>query len=119
MAPQLVSIGKVLSDVLVPVLSAFVLAAVGAHYLARPHVAVAILDHPNERSLHVRPTPRTGGLALLSGWFVPVGPGLNRRTLVYDKDVAAAAILAVEHPAAGGRVYNVTDGHVHRFCEII
>ena len=83
------------------------------------HVAVAILDHPNERSLHVRPTPRTGGLALLSGWFVPVGPGLNRRTLVYDKDVAAAAILAVEHSAAGGRVYNVTDGHVHRFCEII
>lgn len=56
---------------------------------------------------------------LARGWFVPVGPGLNRRTLVYDKDVAAAAILAVEHPAAGGRVYNVTDGHVHRFCEII
>lgn len=25
------------------------------------------MDHPNERSLHERPTPRTGGLALLAG----------------------------------------------------
>jgi nucleoside-diphosphate-sugar epimerase len=42
--------------------------------------------------------------------FIPIGNGLNRRTLVYDKDVGRAAALAVSHPAAAGRVFNVTDG---------
>lgn len=36
--------------------------------------AKLVLDQPNQRSLHVHPTPRTGGLALmagvLAGWFV-------------------------------------------------
>ena len=45
--------------------------------------------------------------------FIPVGKGLNRRTLVYDKDVGRAAALAVSHPAAAGRVFNVTDGGFH------
>src|SRR5262244_345994 len=27
------------------------------------------LDHPNERSLHVRPTPRTGGIAMVVSLF--------------------------------------------------
>lgn len=27
-----------------------------------------LLDHPNERSLHTRPTPRSGGLGVLTGW---------------------------------------------------
>ena len=45
--------------------------------------------------------------------FIPVGSGLNRRTLVYDKDVGRAAALAVSHPAAAGRVFNVTDGGFH------
>ncbi|HEY0141480.1 MAG TPA: glycosyltransferase family 4 protein [Thermoanaerobaculia bacterium] len=32
------------------------------------HVGIfAILDQPNERSLHVRPTPRTGGVGILTG----------------------------------------------------
>ena len=28
-----------------------------------------ILDHPNERSLHHRPTPRTGGVAIMGALF--------------------------------------------------
>ena len=44
--------------------------------------------------------------------------GENRRTLVYDKDVARAVLLAVQHPAAAGRVYNVTDGGLHTVNEI-
>ncbi|HJT22726.1 MAG TPA: hypothetical protein VJ746_19795, partial [Nitrospira sp.] len=28
---------------------------------------VGSLDHPNERSLHTQPTPRSGGVAILSG----------------------------------------------------
>jgi nucleoside-diphosphate-sugar epimerase len=57
--------------------------------------------------------------ALARNRFIPIGNGLNRRTLVYDKDVAVAAVLALEHPAAAGRVYNVTDGTFHTMNEII
>jgi UDP-glucose 4-epimerase len=57
--------------------------------------------------------------SLRRGWFVPVGRGNNRRTLVNVEDVATAALLGAEHEEAGGRVYNVTDGEFHRFKDII
>ena len=57
--------------------------------------------------------------ALARHRFIPIGSGLNRRTLVYDKDVGRAAVLAVSHPAAAGRVFNVTDGTFHTLNEII
>ncbi len=57
--------------------------------------------------------------ALACHRFIPIGNGLNRRTLVYDKDVGRAATLAVSHPAAAGRVFNVTDGGFHALNEII
>lgn len=57
--------------------------------------------------------------SLARGRFIPIGAGHNRRTLVYDKDVARAVVLAVQHPAAAGNIYNVTDGHFHTLNEII
>ena len=57
--------------------------------------------------------------ALAHRRFIPIGSGLNRRTLVYDKDVGRAAALAVSHPAAAGRIFNVTDGEYHTMNEII
>ena len=57
--------------------------------------------------------------ALARGRFVPIGPGRNRRTLVYDRDVAAAVLLALSHPRAAGRIYNVTDGAFHTVSEIV
>jgi UDP-glucose 4-epimerase len=57
--------------------------------------------------------------ALARNRFIPVGNGLNRRTLVYDKDVGRAAVLAVSHPATADRVFNVTDGAFHTLNEII
>jgi len=57
--------------------------------------------------------------ALARHRFIPIGNGLNRRTLVYDKDVGRAAVLAISHPAAAGRVFNVTDGEFHTLNEII
>ena len=51
--------------------------------------------------------------------FIPVGNGFNRRTLIYDRDVARAAVLAVEHPAAAGKIFNVSDGQFHTLNEII
>ncbi len=57
--------------------------------------------------------------ALARHRFLHIGNGLNRRTLIYDKDVARAALLAVSRPAAAGRVFNVTDGAFHTLNEII
>lgn len=57
--------------------------------------------------------------ALARHRFIPIGNGRNRRTLVYDRDVGRAAVLAVSHPAAAGRLFNVTDGGFHTLNEII
>jgi UDP-glucose 4-epimerase len=57
--------------------------------------------------------------ALARKRFIPIGIGLNRRTLIYDKDVAKAALLAAFHPMAAGRIFNVTDGKYPSMKEII
>ena len=49
---------------------------------------------------------------------LPILPGGNRRTLVFDEDAARAAVLAAAHPAAAGRRFNVTDGAIHTLAEI-
>lgn len=51
--------------------------------------------------------------------FIPIGKGENRRTLVHDEDVARSAVLALENPAAAGKVFNVSDGQFHTMREII
>ena len=57
--------------------------------------------------------------SLAGGRFLPVGDGSNRRTLVYEKDVARAAVLASARDAAAGKVFNVTDGSFHAMKEIV
>jgi nucleoside-diphosphate-sugar epimerase len=57
--------------------------------------------------------------ALASHRFISIGNGLNRRTLIYDKDVGNAVVPSVFHPAAAGRLFNVTDGGFHTLNEII
>jgi UDP-glucose 4-epimerase len=57
--------------------------------------------------------------ALARGRFTPIGEGRNRRTLIHDREVAKAALLASQHPNAAGKVYNVSDGHFHTLREII
>jgi nucleoside-diphosphate-sugar epimerase len=57
--------------------------------------------------------------ALARNSFIPIGNGLNRRTLIYDKDVGRVAALAVSNPAAAGRLFNITDGGFHTMNEII
>ncbi|HYN79146.1 MAG TPA: glycosyltransferase family 4 protein [Lamprocystis sp. (in: g-proteobacteria)] len=57
-------------------LTAFVLSAALARWLAgRPAWSRALLDHPNERSLHAAPVPRSGGLAVLAGLIAAVALG--------------------------------------------
>jgi UDP-glucose 4-epimerase len=57
--------------------------------------------------------------SLSRGRFIPIGNGLNRRTLIYERDVGQAAVLAAQHPAGTGKVFNVSDGQFHSMNEII
>ncbi len=57
--------------------------------------------------------------SLNGGWFVPIGSGSNRRTVVHERDVARALVLAAQHSAAAGEVFNVTDGSVHTVRELL
>jgi len=58
-------------------------------------------------------------IALAREKFISIGDGRNRRTLIYDKDAARAAVLAMQHPLAAGRLYNVSDGQFHSISDII
>lgn len=57
--------------------------------------------------------------SLANGSFIPIGDCSNRRTLIYEKDVGRAAVLAASHKDAAGRVFNVSDGTFHTISEII
>jgi UDP-N-acetylmuramyl pentapeptide phosphotransferase/UDP-N-acetylglucosamine-1-phosphate transferase len=60
-------------------LTAFAAALFTVWWLAKGHLSTLILDHPNARSLHESPTPRTGGLGLHAGVLLAMGvvaPGL-------------------------------------------
>ena len=46
---------------------AFVVTRIMVHYICKPDSRLHLLDHPNERSLHVHAVPRTGGIAILTG----------------------------------------------------
>ncbi len=66
----------------------------------------------------VRGNYRTMVRFLANRRFLPLRPGPNRRTLVFDEDAAQAALLVMRHPAAAGRVFNVTDGTTHSVEEV-
>jgi UDP-glucose 4-epimerase len=51
--------------------------------------------------------------------FYPVGKGENRRTLIYIDDLVRGALLAASHPKANGGTFNLTDGCIHTFNDII
>lgn len=54
---------------LAPILSFLMVFGI-LRWLLKGAMAGAVLDHPNLRSLHTRPIPRTGGLALMAGVLV-------------------------------------------------
>jgi UDP-glucose 4-epimerase len=57
--------------------------------------------------------------AIARGRYVAVGPGTNRRTVVFEEDVAEAAWRVATARALPSRVYNLTDGHPHTVDEIV
>ncbi len=53
-----------------PIFTAFLLSALGNWYLANPGRLTGFIAEPNHRSLHDRPVPASGGLAMLSALTV-------------------------------------------------
>ena len=58
--------------ILVSAVIAFVVAALLTRRFCDPGSRLYLLDHPNERSLHSQPTPRTGGVAILAGFVLAI-----------------------------------------------
>ena len=79
---------------LLAVVAAFLVSAILSGVLSRYRGRLALLDTPNDRSLHSRATPRAGGLAILAGlaagtcltwqqwWFPGMGAALLGLALV-------------------------------------
>lgn len=58
-------------EIIAIALAALLLSFCATSLLARADAPLRALDRPNERSLHVRPTPRTGGIAI--GGTIAIG----------------------------------------------
>ncbi|HVC13220.1 MAG TPA: glycosyl transferase [Burkholderiales bacterium] len=75
-------------------LATFAIALLGLKGLVSHRGPRLVLDHPNERSLHERPVPRTGGIAIIAGvaggWAV-AGTGFAAALTL----AAALAVLSV------------------------
>jgi UDP-N-acetylmuramyl pentapeptide phosphotransferase/UDP-N-acetylglucosamine-1-phosphate transferase len=77
-----------------PILLSFAVAVIIAFLLTIADGRFRIMDHPNERSLHVTPTPRSGGLAIWAGMTLGVVVLLAARTLRPELMwISAAALL--------------------------
>lgn len=94
-------------------LAAFVVALATARLLVTPAGRRVALDRPNERSLHERPVPRTGGLAIAAGVAVAcalappgfaallaIAGGLLLASFVDDVNGLPAALRLAMHLAA-------------------
>jgi UDP-GlcNAc:undecaprenyl-phosphate/decaprenyl-phosphate GlcNAc-1-phosphate transferase len=73
-------------------LVAFGVSASVVRLLIIPAVAALFLDHPTERSLHVRPVPRTGGLGIVAGMCCSLGVLVPGTATVSLGAVALAAV---------------------------
>lgn len=72
--------------VTLPAIIAFLFAWWLTGRFCSPRSLLLILDHPNERTLHHMPTPRTGGLAIIASIVISL--------------VVAACVVAISRPSA-------------------
>ena len=100
-----------------PALAAFVIALLCVKALISETGQRLVLDHPNERSLHQRPIPRTGGLAIMVGvgvgWLVgapgfalvlSLAAGLAALSFLDDLFDLPAAVRLLGHLGAAAAV---------------
>lgn len=84
-------------EILMPALSAFALTAVILQLALQWARHLLPVDTPNERSLHARPVPRFGGLAMLAGMALALAWGSDERPFphwLWPLAVLAAVSLA-------------------------
>jgi len=88
-------------------LGAFAMSYWFAVRLARSAGVIGAIDWPNMRSLHRRPTPRTGGLAVLGGvmlvWLIRYGPNRAEMRNSGDLLVVLGALLVNRFGLVPGR----------------
>src|SRR5437773_2506 len=60
-------LASLMSRLVVPAVVAACVSFALTRLLLSPRWRLAVIDHPTERSLRVRPTPRTGGLGIMGG----------------------------------------------------
>jgi UDP-N-acetylmuramyl pentapeptide phosphotransferase/UDP-N-acetylglucosamine-1-phosphate transferase len=81
-----------------PAVTALAASAIGTRVVLSWLERRQILDHPNERSSHSRPTPRGGGLAVtpavLAAWLVAAVLGASLGGWVWGAVAAAGVLLA-------------------------
>ena len=69
--------------------------ALGCLALLLSRFGRAVLDRPNERSLHQHPVPRTGGVAVAAGAALAVAIGARELWLPFSLAAALAYPLAL------------------------
>lgn len=84
---------------LISIVVAFFVSVTLSRYICNPASRLHVLDHPNERSLHVYPVPRTGGVAILTGMFLGfailcIGQGCSKTLLILSLPTAVLATLS-------------------------
>jgi UDP-N-acetylmuramyl pentapeptide phosphotransferase/UDP-N-acetylglucosamine-1-phosphate transferase len=84
-----------LSVVLVAAIAAFLVSAGVTYILCQMGARFTTLDHPNERSLHTRPVPRGGGLAIVLATVLTSAIGSYFATLPSEFVILGAAGLVV------------------------
>ena len=57
--------------------------------------------------------------ALTAGWPLPLATIANRRAFLYVGNLTDAVAACLEHPAASGRVFAVSDGETHSTPEFV
>jgi UDP-N-acetylmuramyl pentapeptide phosphotransferase/UDP-N-acetylglucosamine-1-phosphate transferase len=80
--------------ILFSIFIAFLVALAGTRWFCDPASPLHILDHPNERSLHDRPIPRSGGVAVLAG----VVAGWSVLWIVYPASRESSLLLLTALP---------------------
>jgi UDP-N-acetylmuramyl pentapeptide phosphotransferase/UDP-N-acetylglucosamine-1-phosphate transferase len=80
-----------------PLLAALAISAGLTAYLSCPRARLCIMDHPNERSLHIIPVSRTGGLAILAALAVSllITAGLGRFSVDLTWPLFSAILVAL------------------------
>jgi UDP-N-acetylmuramyl pentapeptide phosphotransferase/UDP-N-acetylglucosamine-1-phosphate transferase len=114
---------------LVPAASALACAAVILVLMKRG--ARVLLDHPNDRSLHVTPVPRIGGLGIVAGillafvlvrsepWLAAIVAALAAISHVDDRAHLPIAVRFAAHAAAAVAAVTIIGPEIHPLAQAV